>query len=939
MPSGFPAAINPPAKPVSNTSVSRFNVLGTDSATGQSTLPSTCPVCEHSPVASEDCKPHKSLRTTIRVFLRTEEKKREALRLKEAKDTPPATPIESEAIQAAAPPHFSLKPPATIDAPVADVKSEPSPSADPVESGLANPEELARLQEAQQDIPQPSIEEIRPGQEPTSEGDINTAENDDTGEEAGRNDVTDIKTQPEGMSQMPAFGAGFGFDASAAGGFPGFGGDMSQMQMMMAMQNGITPNAFGNLPMMGMPGMNMDHMMMQNMFMNGGFGTGMGVNNMNSMSMGMGLGDFGGGVGGGFNNSWNGQQSWNVGQDNFKDPNAAGMGSGDYGANNSGYASQASGYNQGNYGHGNHHNEYQNNNFGYRGRGRGRGGYGRGSYGYGSHDFSQQYPQQFGAGNQYNGPISETGSVPTGPKVDPAPADNVDEFGREIRQTSEAKEAATESEVPKDDNTVAQTGVANSDEALANTDQPSTDFVAESADEFVPRPIQTLDEFEAPYAQTSSYNGYNNKYPGRGGFHNGSGSMHPPMKPLDVPLNAPTGPKAMRDGLPNTSIAHLRARGLITASPSPIVNGSTSVAPEPSIKDEKEMDRSRSPSRERSRSRSRDMRRSRSAERHRSHRHRHRSTSLSEDEKETERRRQRRKERRRRREEEEDEREDTGSGEKTLDQGTGEADQEISRSASPSTSKRSSHRSRRDKDKYRERERESDREHRSSHKHRSSHRSHRDDRSRSRDRDRDRDHRHRHSRRGSEAPEKKSDKVDSSVPPTPIELDDTSRRPSLISNGHHGIEIKGASIRRKNTLEDIIIPTGPRAARDRQQEKSSTTTRHREDEHQSSRHRDADKDKERERAKEKERPKSTPTTAPTGKNPHEEEREARNRERLLKEAQRMAGLTGLAAGTLKRSRDDAEDARRGKKKARRGGEESDEARIARLEAERESARW
>jgi hypothetical protein len=32
----------------------------------------------------------------------------------------------------------------------------------------------------------------------------------------------------------------------------GFGGDMSQMQMMMAMQNGIAPNGFGNFPMIGM---------------------------------------------------------------------------------------------------------------------------------------------------------------------------------------------------------------------------------------------------------------------------------------------------------------------------------------------------------------------------------------------------------------------------------------------------------------------------------------------------------------------------------------------------------------------------------------------------------------------------------------------------------------------------------------------------------------
>jgi hypothetical protein len=41
-----------------------------------------------------DCSPNKSLRTTIRVFLRTEEKKREASKPKEPKDSTPVTPIE-----------------------------------------------------------------------------------------------------------------------------------------------------------------------------------------------------------------------------------------------------------------------------------------------------------------------------------------------------------------------------------------------------------------------------------------------------------------------------------------------------------------------------------------------------------------------------------------------------------------------------------------------------------------------------------------------------------------------------------------------------------------------------------------------------------------------------------------------------------------------------
>jgi hypothetical protein len=57
-----------------------------------------------------------------------------------------------------------------------------------------------------------------------------------------------------GAMQVPGFGVGFPMDPSAVGGFPnmgmmGQGADFNQMQMMMAMQNGMMPNAFGGFPM------------------------------------------------------------------------------------------------------------------------------------------------------------------------------------------------------------------------------------------------------------------------------------------------------------------------------------------------------------------------------------------------------------------------------------------------------------------------------------------------------------------------------------------------------------------------------------------------------------------------------------------------------------------------------------------------------------------
>jgi hypothetical protein len=102
-----------------------------------------------------------------------------------------------------------------------------------------------------------SLKEIAPGQEPTLDAETNTAGEAATGEDDGQKDMAERNTsgQPsEVASQTPAFAAGFGLDGSAAAGLPGagFGSDMSQMQMMMAMQNGMAPSAFGAFPMMGM---------------------------------------------------------------------------------------------------------------------------------------------------------------------------------------------------------------------------------------------------------------------------------------------------------------------------------------------------------------------------------------------------------------------------------------------------------------------------------------------------------------------------------------------------------------------------------------------------------------------------------------------------------------------------------------------------------------
>jgi hypothetical protein len=95
---------------------------------------------------------------------------------------------------------------------------------------------------------------------------------------------------------------------------------------------------------------------------------------------------------------------------------------------------------------------------------------------------------------------------------------------------------------------------------------------------------------------------------------------------------------------------------------------------------------------------------------------------------------------------------------------------------------------------------------------------------------------------------------------------------------------------------------------------------------------------------------AAPSSATPAIDPHTLEREARNRERLLKEAQRIAGLAAAASGGSgrKRSRDEplagmagdeSRNSRSGRKHRRGGEREGDEERIARLENEREAGRW
>jgi len=771
----------------------------------------------------------------------------------------------------------------------------------------------------------------------------------------------DPDTQQSGDGGQPtANGAnnGPGYDMGGNASFAGmtYGGDFNQMQMMMAMQNGMMPNF--NFPMMGMsirrsapranartytfsegmPNAGMDPMM-QNMYMNGGFGSqGMGMNGMNMMGGGYGT----------TGSNWSGQQSWDIGQDNYNHPSA--VGNGDYGSYNSGFHT---GHNQqGNFGHQSSYGFQRGYGRGRGGRGRGyNGGYGRGGYNnfgpQGSYQDRNFTPQHYG-----NGHIDQASNQPLPPSTvsgNNEEPGGVDEFGRTTNlrrdsgsdQREDGEQGAAQKALgaplsetgadldgpipaPGGEKTSGETppgqGSGESSQAVAD----STDAVTEAVASQSAEDVSATERGPGP----SSSSGFAAQSRSEKG-----GSMPPPAVPSpDVPLNAPSGPKAMRQGLPNTSVVHLRARGFNVAGergPRPAANDPA--IPSPSF--ERGL-RSRSSSRDRSkrqdttrhRDRSRDPARAEEPARERDERREDKDHSRSGSRSSRSRSRDRKDSHRRRRHHSEpaseSEREENGhhrskhrssrrltayddEGEPKSARPRDEKHDERSRSASPEDSRRSGHRSRRDRDldkrRDRERDKERGRDDQRSHRRRGSHRERdydrdydrdreRKDREKDKDRARDRHHERGHRHRGSK---------DTNEVPTSMDAPKDSKPPAgpRSNKALYSFEIKGASSRSRD---------GPQQPRRGSQASSS---------------------------------KAAPVAAsPTG-DPYQAEREKRQRERLVAEAQKLAGLQGIAGA--KRGRDEGDDGRRNRRKGRRGDvvnmDEMGE-RLRRGEAERESFR-
>ncbi|KAJ5777611.1 hypothetical protein N7520_000857 [Penicillium odoratum] len=473
--------------------------------TCQSSLVDTCPVCAHTPVSPDLCKPNKALRTTLKAYLRTEEKKREKERQAAAASTPAvSTPAESENVPTDIPvdqPTTEPTPAHTPEVPAAKETAPDEPTQeteDVVITETAKGNTTLKFQTLSDEHAELAGDQIT---DPSNPG-ANAPQTD--GDRAISDELAQETSQEAAPSAM-----------NMGGGFPGMGwngnGNFNGMNPFMA-----NPMFFSNP--MGMP-MGMDPMANQGMFGDYGMNmTGMGMNGMNFEGQGM-YGSLG----------WDSQQNmWQGGQDKFN-PNAFPNGSGPpyggaFGGPNMSYPNDfQSGYNGPGYGRG-----------GFRGRGRGHFyGPGRGGYGPGQGHYSH---------TNHGLPNRPGSSASGGPSV------------------------AIDTEVPQDPE---NSGAAN---AVAINDNEAVSADPASADDQQLQGIPTIDSLDqALPSGPGGYQGAMGPGYGRGGYMRGSmphgrggyWSGHLSQSHIE-PRNpgvegAPAAPRAMRQGLPNTSV--LRQRG------------------------------------------------------------------------------------------------------------------------------------------------------------------------------------------------------------------------------------------------------------------------------------------------------------------------------------------------------------------------------------------
>ncbi|EGD95832.1 hypothetical protein TESG_03296 [Trichophyton tonsurans CBS 112818] len=906
----------------------------------QTALPSSCPVCDHNPLDAELCKPNKALRTTLKAFLRTEEKKRE--KNKPVKEpTPPAPAVSSAAETDPAPIPAEPEQPQTqaTDGIAAD-------SADPAPASLitAAPNGQDVVNSSQQAASGEKTEGSQ-AENDTKNGSVRFdnsvhlhCSSVDNSKDAYPNATsealtTETATEPETAPTTSSAGTESGTvalpdnttlpDGGYTSGFGQMGwngtGDFTQGMPFMANGMMMAQNPMG-AP--GMFGMGMDPMTAaQGMFT----GYGMNMNGMNS-NMGMMMNS---GAGQGMYGSWDGQNNmWNGGPDNFNGiafPNRMGA---DFGP-----APGVGGYNMiqsqsqphQKFPHLHQQQKFPSNDFqnsyGPYGRGgpvAGRGGRGFGPVGRGrGYQPANGYqgntlPPNMGGFQRYNQPqFQQQQQQPLLNSVSGQVDDGFNPGGEEEMKEHQPKEESADTPAQKQPagGDAADGAASSTADQTANqpAQQPTNTTTTATANGTNDTSSSTAAAHTNPipsYSSTPAFGGG----PGGGRYHgNGPGFQSTPYvngMPNGVPsgpmasntpmamgglraaalgpgpgvAGAPAAPRAMREGLPNTSTRNMRnfaqSHSRTVSMSQPSVKESRSSSP---AKRDAEPDAPASRARSKSRSRSRS--RSKSPSRYRSRQRRYRSPSAGPTQSEDERRRERRSKRTRR-----------DDNDREADVNDDKRPTSRSRSLSPADTKSSS---------YRRRDRE-------------------------RDRDRDDSSSKRSRRRRSRSPSRRDGRaVDASDKSDP------------------GLSIKGSSSNRRDKHRSREDADGVGEDRHRQRDKGRDRHRDRERERDRDRDRDRERDRERDRDRDRDRrdrkrsrrdysesrddeeyndrrsrrprhedsneqagksqeTKATDKARPSGhaskngavaeKDPHTLEREARNRERLLKEQQRREAV-------------------------------------------------
>ncbi|KAF3041044.1 hypothetical protein E8E11_006794 [Didymella keratinophila] len=716
-------------------------------------FPTTCPSCDHSPLEADSCTPNKALRNTMRVWLQKQKKKEEAKTAAQAatpvaETTPAATEAPSEVEGA--------------DKPVHSVEEATAPGDAPAECATTATEAVDSEPRAVSASVQPNKESAVPeGDDAERRGSLVSQTATQSVEPSAPNAVSDDQDKIDGSANMMGNNSmmngqmGFGFQGQGNFGGMGFNG---------------MPNMMGNANWNNMNPMDYN----MNMYNNFGGNMGMGMNDMSAMNM----MNFGGGYG----NGWNGMGG---GYGNFNGFNQMG------GYNQSGAYPEMM-------------NQFPKNNF--------------------QNQNQNRLPaNQGGAANNRAGSQAGSMSGPAGqqsgnsrPGSRSGPAQNQ----RDGKSPDASDGAATADSKPDSEQDVDAKATEGGDDKAGSTQDaaPATDFInanAEDANDSATAMEQNdghvqsngLNQIQTVDTEDGGMQGYNQPMMGNGmGFPNGMMNQFPNQMQMNAPFDpsmnmgfrqnnsfgprggfnaaygaatvligepqgrgvegAPTGPRAMREGRPNTGFSSRMNNARYQAPPKSVTPAQSAGARSPQRRvrscspqrDESLRTKERSLSRSRSRSRAKDdetddrREKSRSADRESKREGRGRSATPQGDD-DYERRKDRRHHRSSRyddREEDYDERhrDDRGSrGDRT-------------RSASADSKYRSS---RRDKEKYRSSRSHRDRskEHRRRHRSRSpaeeskydddayvngdrdsesgSRRKHRSDKDRHRDRSRDKD--------------------------------------------------------------------------------------------------------------------------------------------------------------------------------------------------------